>query len=452
MLLAGDRRMEAESYLSDGFATRLGIQSKAAGWNRLKHYARIWQPSRLKGTQVSPQLGTPFLAATQVFDLRPSPRKWLALEKTSNFEDRFVLPRTILLTCSGTVGRATLAQNALSGVLITHDLLRIEPIEDAYRGWIYAYLRSPSVIRLMQAAHYGHMIKHLEVEHLEAVPVVAPSDEIRTAFNAQVEAIFSYRNEAEMLMRKAEALLSREFRSQEGQPASASTVVPASSIFRGRRRFEATFHSDRVRGVLQQLSAHGREVVPLSDLTHRVWWMTRFSRHFGESGAPYMSADELFSVGQVLDKRVYTALIPNHQDFFVKEGWILMACSGQTYGLNGSVTLATAHEESFFFSHDLIRIAPDVESVRPGYLFAYLGHPDIGQVLVKRTAYGSSIPHLDPGDIADLPIARLPQNIEEEIAEAAERASELRARASEIERQIAADAETILQDFLNHSH
>ena len=66
--------------------------------------------------------------------------------------------------------------------------------------------------------------------------------------------------------------------------------------------------------------------------------------------------------------------IRNHEEFFVKEGWILMACSGQVYGLNGSVTLSTKHGESFFFSHDLIRIPPRSDAVRPGYLFANLGH------------------------------------------------------------------------------
>ena len=64
-----------------------------AGW--------AWQPSRLKGIQVSPEHGTPFLAATQVFDVRPVPRKWLSLNRTNDHVQRFVHEGTILLTCSG---------------------------------------------------------------------------------------------------------------------------------------------------------------------------------------------------------------------------------------------------------------------------------------------------------------------------------------------------------------
>lgn len=125
-----------------------------------------------------------------------------------------------------------------------------------------------------------------------------------------------------------------------------------------------------------------------------------------------------------------------------------MACSGQVYGLNGSVTLATRHDESFFFSHDLIRIAPAPGAIRSGYLFAYLGHPRIGQMLVKRTAYGSSVPHIDPGDVEELAVGRLSTATEDEIADLAEEASRLRAEASTIEREVGEEADEIIQAFI----
>src|SRR5208337_3725715 len=47
---------------------RLAIESQAVGWQRFNQIADVWQPSRLKGIQVSQDFGTPFLTATQVFD------------------------------------------------------------------------------------------------------------------------------------------------------------------------------------------------------------------------------------------------------------------------------------------------------------------------------------------------------------------------------------------------
>ena len=136
LLFSDGRRMEAENFLASGFGTRVAIEAKGAGWTRLSNVARTWQPSRLKGIQVSPEFGTPFLAATQLYDVRPAPRKWLSLERTGDHAQRFVDEGTILVTCSGSVGRATLAHSTIKGVLISHDLLRIEALDPDWWGWI----------------------------------------------------------------------------------------------------------------------------------------------------------------------------------------------------------------------------------------------------------------------------------------------------------------------------
>lgn len=170
-LLDGDRRMEAETYLSSGFAFRTAIESKRGGWARLATVARVWMPGRLKGIQVSRDFGTPFLAATQVFDIRPVPRKWLSLDRTEDAASRFVTPGMILVTCSGSVGRATLAYAPHERTLISHDLLRVESMDASQHGWLYAYLHAPQTRAMTVGAHYGHIIKHLETSHLEALPI-----------------------------------------------------------------------------------------------------------------------------------------------------------------------------------------------------------------------------------------------------------------------------------------
>ena len=77
----GDRRLEAETYLSSGFGIRTAIESKAGRWTRFHKLAKVWMPNRLKGIIVSSNYGKPFLAATQVFDVRPfSPLGWTRAE------------------------------------------------------------------------------------------------------------------------------------------------------------------------------------------------------------------------------------------------------------------------------------------------------------------------------------------------------------------------------------
>ena len=126
-----------------------------------------------------------------------------------------------------------------------------------------------------------------------------------------------------------------------------------------------------------------------------------------------------------------------------------MACSGQTYGLNGSVSLMTKRHETAFFSHDLVRIVPKVALIRPGYLFTVLGHPKLGRPLVIRNASGTSIPHLEPADIAMTPIVRLGKRIEGQIADAMEEAIEMRVEADVLENELTLKATKLIERLLS---
>lgn len=448
-LFSGDRRFEAENYLSSAYGVRVAMEGRREGWSRLEALAKVWQPSRLKGIQVSSSFGTPFLAATQVFDLRPTPRKWLSLERTDDADSRFVRPGLIMVTCSGSVGRATLAYRAHEGTLVSHDLLRIEPNDSDHWGWLYAYLRSSKCRAIMTAAQYGHMIKHLEVSHLEALPVPTIEDDAMAGFNKDATAILEKRNRAVDLLQEAESLVDERIGHVTAKDKEAGFEVSTSFLSGGRRRLEASYHHPQAAAILKRFQKLGLATEPLENVTERVWWMTRFKRVFGEDGMPYMSADELFSLNPTITKRVLAEQASNFEDYMVKAGWIVMACSGQTYGLNGSVALMDRQHEACFFSHDLVRIVAKADRIRPGYLFAALGHPRFGRPLVIRHAYGTSIPHLDPGDVATIPIVRFEKGLEDQIADRMERAAALRGEADVLENDIAERADQVVEAFLH---
>jgi hypothetical protein len=451
-LMGGDRRLEAENYLSSGYVIRLAIQKHAAGWTSLGKLARTWQPSRLKGIQVSRGFGTPFLAATQVFDLRPAPRKFLSLERTEDAENRFVESGTILVTCSGNVGRAILAYRPLDGVLISHDLLRVKAFDTKHWGWIYAFLRSPKCRSMMTSAKYGHVIKHLEVSHLDALPVPEVGDALLRGFTKDAESILAKRNAASDLIKEAEDILDEAVGPVKPKAdAELGFSVKASSMLGERRRLEAAYHHPMAAAILKRFQKLGFSTEPLENVTERIWWLTRFKRVFGDEGMPYVSADELFAVNPTITKAVMVEQAETPEDYFVKAGWLVMACSGQTYGLNGSVALLDKQHEKFFFSHDIVRIIPRKERIRGGYLYAVLGHPRLGRPLVIRHAYGTSIPHLDPGDVATIPVLRLAEKLENSIADRMEKAVALRAEADAIESSIASRAEKVIDDFLHTS-
>jgi hypothetical protein len=125
-----------------------------------------------------------------------------------------------------------------------------------------------------------------------------------------------------------------------------------------------------------------------------------------------------------------------------------MACSGQTYGLNGAAALMTGYHANTFFSHDLIRIVADKSKVRAGYLLVALTHRTHGRPLLIRVAYGTSIPHLDPGDVSEFMVARLEKADEDAIADLAEASAAAHAEAASLERAIGREASELVAGFL----
>ncbi len=132
----------------------------------------------------------------------------------------------------------------------------------------------------------------------------------------------------------------------------------------------------------------------------------------------------------------------------MERSWLLMACSGQIYGLNGSVVLANEWHENRIISNHVIRIIPVRDGPRPGYLRMVLGHPKLGWPLVIRCAFGTSVPEIAPEDVQDLPVIRLNPSMEDEIAELVESADALRLQADQEEDAATATVESKLERFL----
>ena len=81
-LFSGQRRMEAETYLTAGYGIRLAIEARA-GWVKFSELAHASAPPRIKQVLVSPEYGIPYLNTSQVFDVRPKPRNGYPWTKRS---------------------------------------------------------------------------------------------------------------------------------------------------------------------------------------------------------------------------------------------------------------------------------------------------------------------------------------------------------------------------------
>lgn len=451
LLFGGDRRMEAENFLGDGFGTRRAIEARASGWQPLRTVARAWQPSRLKGIQVSPEFGSPFLAATQVFDLRPVPRKWLSLERTDDHVGRVLDQGTILLTCSGDVGRATLSHATTDGLLISHDLLRID-VEAQWKGWVYAFLRAPSIRAMMKSAQYGHIIKHLETQHLDLLPLVNPSNESTLlTCNQKLDAIVSARNDAAEKIARAETLFNQQFPALPDRSPQVGFVRKASSsLFGNRRRFDAWAHNPEALEIEHALRETAVEWESLAEIGCEIWLPNRFRRVPAEDGVELVDSSSIFEINPDKGRLISAEGIADRSGGTVEPGWLLMSRSGQVYGLLGSVALATKAHHGKVVSDDVIRLKAS-ERIDPGYLYVALSHGSLGRPRVKSLAYGSSIPHIEVEDLKRFCIPRLPSKVEREIGDLARSAFANWATADAIEDELADTAEAEIAKFTQAS-
>jgi type I restriction enzyme, S subunit len=112
-MISGQRRLESEAYLTGGYSVRVRIFNARVPHEDFSTWAEVRQPGRLRAITVPREHGLPFLAATQVFDIRPTPRKWLAPGRIPELEARYATPGTILVTRSGSVGECIIAYEVM---------------------------------------------------------------------------------------------------------------------------------------------------------------------------------------------------------------------------------------------------------------------------------------------------------------------------------------------------
>ena len=309
----------------------------------------------------------------------------------------------------------------------------------------------------MKAAEYGHIIKHLETHHLDSLPIVWVTDRARAEFNTRAKEVLEMRNAAYKLTVEAEAAFGGAFgRLTHAEADDNQFTTRASQLFAERRRLDAAHHHPIVKAIVEHLSRRATAWVSLSDLGLDVWLPDRFQRVSAAEGPLFIDSSGLFEINPDISRRIAERDFGDQYAGRVERGWILVARSGQIYGLIGSAMLTGARHEDKVISDDIIRVAPspaaerenDQQACRVGYVAMAMAHPDFGRPRVKALPYGSSIPHIEVNDLRQFRIPRLQTSIENQIADRVEEAARLRDSADELETRLGASAEAQVRRFL----
>lgn len=157
----------------------------------------------------------------------------------------------------------------------------------------------------------------------------------------------------------------------------------------------------------------------------------KFSRTWVESqdyGVPFLGSSTML-IADLSDLpllRKKDALSSKLSYLRLEKGTTLISCSGTI----GRTVYARYDMENMWTSQHIIKVVPDTEKIKSGYLYAYLSS-NFGVPLIVSGTYGAIIQHIEPHHISDIPVPRLKANLEEKIHDLIQEASELRSSAQD---------------------
>lgn len=129
-----------------------------------------------------PKGGIPLLSSKQLFQVDPIEMKGLARgAHTDDLEEIALVPNTIAITCSGTIGRVQIIPAYMKGWAANQHALRVIASCDLYAGFLYAWLSSPYGQALISRYSYGSVIVEIDRFMVGEIPVPILPDATRNA-------------------------------------------------------------------------------------------------------------------------------------------------------------------------------------------------------------------------------------------------------------------------------
>jgi hypothetical protein len=166
----------------------------------------------------------------------------------------------------------------------------------------------------------------------------------------------------------------------------------------------------------------------LQDVTRgRIFNAGRFRRQWTtdpEHGVPFLGSADIFEADLTWLPMLTRSYVDRNRQLCLEPGWTLITCSGMTAG---RVTYARPSMRGYACSQDVLRVVPAADRIKWGYLYAFLASR-FGISVIKGGIYGTSVRHIEPHHIADLPVPRLSADIEARIHSLIEEAAKLRER------------------------
>ena len=356
----------------------------------------------------------PIYQPSSIVDIKPIPDGYISKLTQTNVEKLKVHKGQILLTCSGTIGKATYVSETLDNKIFSHDLLRINCNEPSDAGYIYTYLISKLGNKILLTNSYGAVITHIESEHLSTVPIPNPPNEIKSKINDLIVKSFVLRDESNKLIDDATKLLIDELKLPPIEKLELDLYDPKASVetysvklSNLKGRVDGSYHVPVVQAIIDCLKANAAEVTNVGDetISKDIILPGRFKRVYVDEGfgRVFIGGKQ---IGELDPTNKKYLSIKKHGDRISKqlelhENMTLITCSGTI----GKVALVGKHWEKWTANQHIIRVVPASIDIA-GYLNIFLAS-DYGHALITHYTYGSVVDEIDDNHVRDIPFPLL---------------------------------------------
>ena len=178
------------------------------------------------------------------------------------------------------------------------------------------------------------------------------------------------------------------------------TFLFTSRLFDGEQRFDARYYSMESQKASAILESTGLALRPLVDVTDSIHLPKQFKRVYvrdKSKGVPLLTPSETLEFRPSTENYLIRSIV-NDRNLLIEEGWMLLTCSGTV----GRGSIVGDRLKRFAVSHDMIRIIP-TDEMPVGYIYTFM-QSWIGQALITKDQYGSTVKHLEAHHVADIPV------------------------------------------------
>jgi len=208
-------------------------------------------------------------------------------------------------------------------------------------------------------------------------------------------------------------------------------AIPSTWLENNGRRLDCGPYMSGAVEAKELLKKHPNELLKNLTTGHNggIFNGPRFPRIYVDDpakGIPFLGSTDILDADLSFVSLLSKKQVEGNPALVLDEGWTLMTCSGTI----GRMAYARSDMKGMSGSQHFMRVVPDSEKIKPGYLYAYLSSR-FGVPIVVSGTYGAIIQHIEPQHIADLPVPRLGV-VEEQAHDLIQSAADLRVEAAEL--------------------